>query len=133
MFSVIYRTFIRGGRSYLSAEKQLVYSTAPVDWAKDFGITMMKYSTDLRSQEQEHHHQTTFNVILRSYPFGVCVLIFLLLIQSDNSKAKTRFFIYLVYEWQIYPPVIPKEDSSRILYKNFKALNIPNIQHYCIY
>ena len=31
LFSVIYRTLI--GRSYPSAEQQLVYSTAPADWA----------------------------------------------------------------------------------------------------
>ena len=33
LFGVIFRILI-GGRSYLSAEKQSVYSTAPADWAR---------------------------------------------------------------------------------------------------
>ena len=36
LFSVISRTFIVGGRSYPSAEKQSVYSTAPADWVSPF-------------------------------------------------------------------------------------------------
>ena len=52
LFSVISRTFMGGG-SYPSAEKQSVYSTAPINWARlDQGLnsvsrTISEHSTHL--------------------------------------------------------------------------------------
>ena len=41
LFSVISWTLVGGGGSYSSAEKQLVYSTAPADWASGMILVML--------------------------------------------------------------------------------------------